>query len=138
MVVFILSFRSQNLAIKEAAYQKALDDYTASITMLVERPELGSIMEDIGRSMVSPGVATEALSEKNRVPFAYMLLVYSLFERIFLLYDKKWIDDETWDQWHTWMKTMAKHSMFQEVHKRSQGTFDKEFQDLVDDAMQPT
>ena len=30
---------------------------------------------------------------------------------------------------------MAKHRMFQEVHKRSQGTFDKAFQTMVEDAI---
>ena len=60
MAVFILSFRSQNLAIKEAAYQKALDDYTASINMLVERPELGTLMDDMRREM-SPGDGAEPL-----------------------------------------------------------------------------
>jgi len=136
MAVFILSFRSQNLAIKEAAYQKALDDYTASINMLVERPELGTLMDDMRREM-SPGDGAEPLSEKNRVLFGYMLLMYSLFERIYLLYAKKWIDDDTWAQWHTWMKIMAKHPLFQEVHRRSQGTFDREFQNLVGDSMKP-
>ncbi len=135
MVIFILSFRSQNLAIKEAAYQKALDDSTDSIKMLVERPELGSVMDDMGRAMVAAGVETEPLSEKNRVPFAYMLLNYSLFERVYLLHAKNWIDDDTWSQWHNWMKGMAKQPMFQEVHKRSQGTFDKGFQELVDSAV---
>ncbi len=134
MVVFILSFRSQNVAVKDAAYQKALDDYTSSITMLVERPELGELMDDIGRSQLAPGATAERLAEKDRPAFAYMLLNYSLFERVYLLHKKKWIDDDTWDQWHTWMKNMAKHPLFQEVHRRSEGTFDRKFQDLVEEA----
>lgn len=131
MVIFILSFRSQDAAIKDAAYQKALDDYTASISMLTQNPELGSVMEDLGRQ-ANP--SSKPLGDKRAV-FGYMLLNYSIFERVYLLYAKKWIDEETWSQWHTWMKTMAKHPMFQEVHSRSQGTFDKSFQSLVDDAM---
>ncbi len=134
MVVFILQFRSQNLAIRDAAYQKALDDYTASISMLVERPELGSVMDDMGRLMSGPGAGSEALAPKDRPIFGYMLLNYSLFERVYLLYLKKWIDEDTWAQWHAWMKSMAKHPMFQEVHRKSQGTFDKAFQNLVDQA----
>jgi hypothetical protein len=34
------------------------------------------------------------------------------------------------------MKVMARHQMFQEVHRRSQGTFDKAFQDLVAGAIE--
>ena len=136
MIVFILSFRSQNLSIKEAAYQKALDDYTASITMLVENPELGKLVDEVGRGQTSPGgPALSTVSAEDRAIFGYMLLNYSLFERIYLLYARKWIDKDTWDQWHTWMKVMAKHPMFQEIHKRSQGTFDRQFQNLVEEAM---
>ncbi len=47
MVIFVLSFRSQNVAIKDAAYQRALDDYTDSISLLVEKPELGSIIDEM-------------------------------------------------------------------------------------------
>ena len=103
--------------------------------MIIDRPELGSMMQDIGRALASEGVSTESISEKDRVQFAYMLFLYSLFERIYLLHDKKWIGDDDWNQWHTWMKTMAKHPMFQEVHRRSQGTFDREFQDLIGGAV---
>ena len=134
MVVFILPFRSQNVAIRDAAYQKALDDYTASISMLVQNPGLGEIMEDLGRE-VAPG--SSPLGEKNRTVFGYMLLNYSLFERVYLLHAKKWIDEDTWRQWYAWIKTMAKHPIFQEVHRRSQGTFDRGFQNLVDEAAGP-
>ncbi|HKT22584.1 MAG TPA: hypothetical protein VJR06_08255 [Nitrososphaerales archaeon] len=130
MVVFILSFRSQNVAIRDAAYQKALDDYTASISMLVQNPELGAVIDDMGQGV---GL-NRGLAEKDRTVFGYMLLNYSLFERVYLLYEKRRIDEDTWTQWHNWMKTMAKHPMFQEVHRRSQGTFDTDFQRLVEEA----
>ena len=104
MVVFILSFRSQNVAIKEAAYQSALNDYTDSIKLLLERPELGQIMDEMGTALLKPGERAESISANDRASFAYMLLNYSLFERVYLLHIKKWIDDDTWDQWHTWMK----------------------------------
>ena len=133
MVIFILSFRSQNLSIKEAAYQKALDDYTATITMLVENPQLGKVVDEIGRGSTLETPLTPVTVE-DRAIFGYMLLNYSLFERIYLLYARKWIDKDTWEQWHTWLKTMAKNPMFREIHNRSQGTFDKKFQELVEAA----
>ncbi len=133
MAVFILQFRSQNMAIKDAAYQKALDDYTASITMLVDKPELSRLVNEMGRGQVS-GASVKTETEEERVLFGYMLLNYSLFERIYLLYTKKWIDEDTWGQWYAWLKSMARHPMFQEVHRRSQGTFDTAFQVLIDEA----
>jgi len=134
MLVFILSFRSQNMAIKDAAYQKALDDYTASITMLVEKPELGKLVDEMGRGRLGGGQKASTETAEARALFGYMLLNYSLFERIYLLYARKWIDEDTWSQWHAWLRSMAMHPMFQEVHRRSQGTFDKAFQDLVEAA----
>ncbi len=134
MTVFILQFRSQNTAIKDAAYQKALDDYTTSITMLVERPELSRLVNEMGRGHISGEYSTKTETEEERALFSYMLLNYSLFERIYLLYAKKWIDEDTWSQWYAWLKSMARHPMFQEVHRRSQGTFDRAFQELIDGA----
>jgi len=134
MLIFILSFRSQNIAVRDAAYQRALDDYTASISMLVERPELGKLVDEIGRTKAPTDAQAETMAAEDRALFGYMLLNYSLFERVYLLYARKWIDKDTWDQWHAWMKSMARHPMFQKVHRRSQGTFDKAFQSLVDQA----
>jgi hypothetical protein len=132
MVVFILQFRSQNEAIKDAAYQKALDDQTESFRMLVENPDLGATVDEM-RSAIAGGEKLDPLGAKRAV-FGYMLINYSIFERVYLLYAKKWIDKETWDQWYTWLKQMAKHPMFQEVHRRSQGTFDRAFQEMIEQA----
>ena len=40
LFIFTLSFRSQNKAIQEQAYQKVMDDYGDAMRMLSERPEL--------------------------------------------------------------------------------------------------
>lgn len=131
MVVFILSFRSQNEAIRDASYQKALDDYTSTMSMLVQRPTLAKMLD---AGIGARENRTPVTNEEEGALFGFMLLNYSLFERIYLLYAKKWIDDDTWQQWHAWLKIMAKHPMFKEVHRRSEGTFDRAFQDVVDKA----
>jgi hypothetical protein len=40
LVIFALSFRSQNKAIQEQACQKVMDDYGDAVRMLSEKPEL--------------------------------------------------------------------------------------------------
>jgi hypothetical protein len=135
MVIFIYQFRSQNEAIKDAAYQRALDDYTNSIALLVEKPELATMVNELGQVSRAAGSQTTSLTREQGPVFGYMLLNYSLFERVYLLYAKKWIDKDTWEQWHAWLKDMAKHPMFKEVHRRSEGTFDKNFQSLVAEAI---
>jgi hypothetical protein len=129
LVIFTLSFRTQNKATRDAAYQKALDDYSDSMKMLVERPELNSIQIELAR-------ITRRSDLANRTPEQmlvrnYVLLLYGIFERIYMLYLKKWIDRETWIQWERFLTTIAKHPLFEDVHRSSEGMFDKPFQDFV-------
>src|SRR2546425_10273030 len=48
LVIFIMSFRTQNNANKEAAYQRVLDDYTDAFRMLVDKPELAKLQKRNG------------------------------------------------------------------------------------------
>ena len=129
LVIFILTFREQNKATRESAYQKVLDDYTDSMKMLVENPILGRLpleMARIHKQNVDPQSSQEDLVVRN-----YMLLVYGIFERTHLLYRKKWIDKDTWDQWALFLESILAHPSFQNVHRTSEGMFDKPFQDYV-------
>jgi hypothetical protein len=134
-VIFIFQFRSQNLALKEAAYQKALDDYTDTISLLVTRPDLTKLVDELREFDKGEESKWAELSPEKKAFFGYFLLNYSLFERVYLPYARKWIDEDTWSQWHGWLKSMARHPMFQEVHRASQGTFDRAFQNLVQEAI---
>jgi hypothetical protein len=44
---------------------------------------------------------------------------------------KKWIDEETWEQWAAWLKDLARHPKFELVHTRMRGQFDKRFEEHV-------
>ena len=129
LVIFIMSFRTQNKATRDAAYQKVLDDYSDSMKMLVERPELNSIQVELAKITRSGDLTNrtpEQLLARN-----FVLLLYGIFERLYMLYLKKWIDHETWIQWEKFLRTIAKHPLFEEVHHTSEGMFDKPFQDFV-------
>src|SRR5437660_5700346 len=103
-----MSFRSQNNANKEAAYQKVLDDYTDAFRMLVDKPELAKLQSEMARAAL-PGSNTASLSPEDMTVRNYLMLLYGLFERTHLLYRKKWIDQETWNQWSTFLEVVAKH-----------------------------
>ncbi len=130
LVIFILSFRSQNKAYKEGAYQQVLGDYTDSIRMLVEKPELSKFSAEIAR-IATPSSKAVSRSPEETVVRNFIPLQYGMFERIHLLYRKKWIDKETWRQWSAFLEAVAIHPMFREVHQSSEGMFDKPFQDYV-------
>jgi len=133
-VVFILSFRSQNKATKEAAYQKVLDDYTAASLMLIEKPELVKFQIELARTM-APGSPVASRSLEEMTVRNYLMLLYGLFERAYMLYWKNWIDKETWSQWSTFLEAIARHPLFEEAHRSSTGMFDKPFQDYVTDVL---
>src|SRR5881396_3682993 len=106
LVIFILSFRSQNQATKEAAYQKALDDYTDTMKMLVENPQLSKLPLEMARANQPIGAELQAQPPESMVVRNYMLLLYGIFERIHLLYRKKWIDSDTWNQWGLFLQAV--------------------------------
>jgi hypothetical protein len=132
LLVFIFQFRSQERAIKESAVANVMGRYTDYIRMLVERPELAKLLnlEEAMRPPEEVG-APQKLSEEEQTLTPYVLLGYGLFEEVFSLHKKKWMDDETWTQWSAFLERIAKQPVFRRIHKGTRGTFDKEFQDYV-------
>jgi hypothetical protein len=130
LVIFIMSFRTQNKATKEAAYQKILDDYTDAIRLVLEKPELSKLQIDMAKA-INPGSTMASLSADDMTVRNYLVLLYGLFERTHLLYRRKWIDRETWNQWSAFLEAIAKHPMFKDVHRSSEGMYDKPFMDYV-------
>ncbi len=102
LVIFIMSFRTQNKATKEAAYQKILDDYTDAIRLVLEKPELSKLQIDMARA-INPGSTMASLSADDMTVRNYLVLLYGLFERTHLLYRRKWIDSDTWNQWSAFL-----------------------------------
>jgi hypothetical protein len=132
--VFIFQFRSQEKSIRESAYQNVVGRYTDYIKMLVDKPELGefrSFTESAGGK-----VKLEKLEPNDQVIFAYLLLGYGIFEEVYLLHKKKWIDDDTWDQWQVFLQKVSMHPLYGRVRDVSRGTFDKDFEDLVTEILQ--
>ena len=131
LLVFIFQFRSQEKAIKESAVQNVMGRYTDYIRMLVERPELSKLL-DFNEAMKPPeGGTAQKLSPEEQAISAYLLLGYGVFEEVYSLHKKEWMDEETWQQWSVFLARMTKQPLFRRIHRGTSGTFDKEFQDYV-------
>ena len=129
LLIFILSFRSQNKSIREQAYERILDDYGDAMRMLLEKPELYNFQVELfSRSGRTSGreLSREDLTIRN-----FVVMMYGFFERVHFLYRRKWIDDETWRQWAAFLEVVAKHPVFKDVHQASREMFDKPFVDYV-------
>lgn len=128
--VFIFQFRSQEKSIREAAVANVMGRYTDYIRMLVERPELARLLP-FQEAMQPSGSTAQKLTPEEEAVTAYLLLGYGIFEEVYTLHKRKWMDDETWEQWSVFLKRMANQPLFQRVHRGTSGTFDSEFQDYV-------
>src|SRR2546426_981826 len=136
LVVFILQFRSQEKALKESSYQNVMGRYTDYVRMLVEKPELTKLMGEMEDPSLFAGRGSGKISQEDATVLAYLLLGYGIIEEVYLLYCKKWIDKETWEQWSAFLKILSRHPLFGRIHGTSRGTFDKQFQDYVSNLME--
>ncbi len=133
LVIFILSFRSQDKAIREQAYQKVMDDYGDIMRRLSDTPELYKfqieLFNTIGRPLTSGG---KELTREDMVARNYVIGMYGFFERLHALYRRKWIDQDTWRQWAAFLNLMARHPLFKDVHESSKEMWDQPFVEYVD------
>jgi hypothetical protein len=125
LVIFILQFRSQEKAMKEASYQGLMGRYNDYIRTLVERPALARLL--VAR-MGDPG---EQLTEDEAAVYGHLLIAYGIIEEAYGLYKKGWIDKENWSQWSAFLEAIAQSPEFARIHAGTSGTFDGDFEDYV-------
>jgi hypothetical protein len=138
LIVFILQLRSQTKAIKDAAYQSVLDDYNDIIRTQIHRPEIGELLDDLVRPGLTSASELPPLSSREKLVRSYLLMIYGLFERVYILHDKEWIDEGSWREWATWIEVMARNPIFTHVHTISRGMFNAAFQDYVSGLIAPS
>ena len=136
LVIFIMSFRSQEKSIHEQAYQKVMDDYSDIIRMMSQTPELYKFQVELFNRIGRPGGdGQKELSREDLVIRNYVVMVYGFFERLHALYRRKWIDQDTWKQWAAFLELMSNHPVFREVHESSTEMWDKPFVEYVDELL---
>ena len=105
--------------------------YNDFMMMQAEKPELNKLLRD---QLQNQNTETKIAADDISV-ITNLLIAYGIIEEAFLLYAKKWIDEETWGQWAAWLRDLTKHPRFQLIHQRMSGQFDKRFQDYVSKVM---
>ena len=120
LLVFIFQFRSQERAIKEASYQNLLGRYNDFIMSSGEADSL------LFSRLVSQG--ERDLDSKETALVRRLLISYGIIEEAYELYKKGWIDEESWEQWNSWLKALIKNPHLATIHRSSAGMFDQDFQ----------
>jgi len=131
LVIFILSFRSQNKSIQEQAYQKVMDDYGDVMRRMSDVPELYRFQLELFDRAQLGGPDSKTPTREDMVIRNYVVEMYGFFERLHALYRRKWIDDDTWKQWAAFLELISRHPVFQAVHRSSGEMWDKPFVDYV-------
>jgi hypothetical protein len=127
LLVFIFQFRSQERAIKESSYQNLMGRYNDFMMIQAEKPELSKLLRD----QLHDRNSNMKMESEEASVIVNLLIAYGIIEEAFLLYARKWIDEETWGQWAAWLRDLTKHPRFDLIHQRMQGQFDRRFQDYV-------
>ena len=122
LVVFIFQFRSQEKAIREASYQNLLGRYNDFMMNWTDDEDL------LLNRLVAPG---GELDKKDLSTIRRLLLSYGIIEEAYELYKKGWIDEESWEQWNSWLRALAGHPHFGRLHAAAAGMYDKDFQEHV-------
>ena len=95
--------------------------------MQAEKPELNKLLRDQLQNL-----STKTKITREDTPVVSILLIaYGIIEEAFLLYTKKWIDEDTWGQWAAWLKDLSRHPRFDLIHTTMKGQFDKRFEEHV-------
>jgi len=131
LIVFTLQLRAQTQAIKDAAYQGVLNDYNDIVRTQVNNPEMSKLLDDLVRPGFTSAEGLPDLSADEKIVRSYLLMIYGLFERVHILYQKRWIDEASWREWANWIEVMARNPIFTHVHTISRGMFNAAFQDYV-------
>ena len=136
LVIFTMSFRSQDKAIREQAYQKVLDDYGNVMQRLSTTPELYKFQTELFQTMGRPvGSGQGEISREDLVIRNTVVSIYGFFERLHALYRRKWISKDEWRQWDAFLQVMSRHPMFKNVHEASREMWDRPFVEYVDDLL---
>ena len=132
LVIFALSFRSQNKAIQEQAYQKVMDDYGDAMRMLSERPELYVFQLELfnvsGRRFGQE--QSHTLARKWSSATMSSCFTDSSKESISST-DGNGLTRTRGSNGQRFLKLLPHTPVFRDVHQSSREMFDKPFQDYV-------
>lgn len=136
LIVLILQAKSQVEATRLEVYSTCQADYSSLVRMLIQQGNLQSIYDDLRNTGAQP-LRWNDYSDREKALYSYFELSYELFERVFVLSTKRWIDSETWDNWDVWLTEICRHPIFKDVCKDTAGMFDSGFEEYVKDKVSP-
>jgi hypothetical protein len=102
-IIIVLTFigiiwqlRQFNRNMRNDAYSKAIEDHSRISQILIDKPQ-------VNKEFYANNADFKNLDSAQQDFYNYLALSIGLLERIFLLFKKGWIDQETWEAWERWL-----------------------------------
>lgn len=100
--------------------------------LLIQTCQHSKIYDDLVRSgSAFRGWGT--YSDEQKQSYAYIEMIYELFERVFVIWKDRWIPDDEWRLWENWILDIMGHPLFPDVYNDNMGMFDPDFETYVRD-----
>src|SRR5580700_3922426 len=90
--LLIRQLKQFDQSIRHDAYSKAVDYYVKTNELLIDRPSIVDLL-------YPPGGEFRKLDGDQKRIYIYITLILGFYERLFQLYQIKWIDEKTWAAW---------------------------------------
>jgi hypothetical protein len=123
--------RLQTRALTQAEYLRCQVDFTETTRLLVREKLHGAIYDDLASSARSVFTNWKNYSSEQKLVYAYLEMLYELFERVFVIWKDGWIADSEWRQWQVWIYDVIQHPLFADVHNDNLGMFDPRYQEYI-------
>jgi hypothetical protein len=130
------SIRLQTEAMQQAEYMRCQIDFTETMRSLIQSAKHDAVYDDLAANAGSQFQAWQTYSSQQKATYAYLELIYELFERVYCIKGDGWIDEKEWKHWERWIDDVIGHLMFADVHKDNLGMYDSGFEAYIEGKLQ--
>jgi len=124
------AIRLQAEAMKQSDYLRCQIDFTETLRILLASQTHATVYDSLARGG-SQFVNWTTYSGDDRKVYAYLEMVYELFERVFWVKKVGTIDAKEWRLWEVWFEDFARHPLLADVYRDNLGMFDGDFEAFV-------
>jgi hypothetical protein len=118
--------RQFDKSLQHDSYSKAVEYYVKINEIVFEHPNLMKFFP-------FPNYKNEKLKDDEKQFYQYLVLIMGFYERLFQLYQMKWIDQKTWEAWERWLlEAVLPLDIFQFIWQQERTYFHEDFYKYVD------
>jgi hypothetical protein len=128
--------RLQTDAMRQAEYLRCQIDFTETMRLLISTYQHSKIYDELANSG-SAFCNWSTYSDQQKQSYAYIEMLYELFERVFAIWKEGWISNEEWHLWETWILDIIGHPLASDVYRDNVGMFDPAFESYIRGHLKP-